>query len=127
MTKATDTNSLHLAPTPAPARNQARDRARDLAALALLDEPTRRRLYEYVSWHSEPVGRDQAAAALAITRELAAFHLDRLVEAGLLDASYRRLSGRQGPGAGRPAKLYLRADRDLSVSFPERRYEVVAD
>src|SRR5438874_1639871 len=125
MTKATDTNPLHLAPTPAPARDrarlQARDQARDLAALALLDEPTRRRLYEYVSGHSEPVGRDQAAAALGITRELAAFHLDRLVEAGLLDASYRRLSGRQGPGAGRPAKLYLRADRDLSVSFPERR------
>ena len=68
-----------------------------------------------------------AVAALGIKRELAAFHLDRLVEAGLLQTEYRRLSGRTGPGAGRPAKLYRRTDAEIGVSFPARRYAWVAD
>src|SRR5205085_7318103 len=72
-------------------------------------------------------GRDRVASALGIGRELAAFHLDRLVEGGLLETTYRRLTGRTGPGAGRPAKLYSRAGRDFSVSFPARRYEDVAE
>jgi predicted ArsR family transcriptional regulator len=95
----------------------------DVAALA---EPVRRALYLHVAGQSEPVGRDAAAAAVGIGRALAAFHLDRLVDAGLLTAEYRRLTGRSGPGAGRPAKLYRRADRVIEVSLPERRYELVA-
>jgi predicted ArsR family transcriptional regulator len=98
-----------------------------VAALALLDEPTRRRLYELVAASHDEVGRDQAAQALGISRELAAFHLDRLVEAGLLETAYRRLGGRSGPGAGRPAKLYRRAGREVTVSLPPRRYEAIAD
>lgn len=98
-----------------------------VAALALLDEPTRRRLYELVAASHDEVGRDQAAQALGISRELAAFHLDRLVEAGLLETAYRRLGGRTGPGAGRPAKLYRRAEREVTVSLPPRRYEAIAD
>jgi predicted ArsR family transcriptional regulator len=97
-----------------------------LAAVALLDEPTRLRLYEFVG-KREAVGRDAAAKGLGISRELAAFHLDKLVEAGLLDTTFRRLSGRSGPGAGRPAKLYSLAARDISVSLPERHYEVPAE
>ena len=98
-----------------------------VGAVALLDEPKRRRLYELVSSAGGPVGRDEAAAALGISRELAAFHLDRLVEAGLLTAEYRRLGVRRGPGAGRPAKLYRRAQGELSVSLPRRDYERAAE
>jgi predicted ArsR family transcriptional regulator len=97
-----------------------------LAAVALLDEPTRLRLYEFVG-SRDAVGRDAAAEGVGISRELAAFHLDKLVEGGLLETTFRRLSGRSGPGAGRPAKLYSRSARDVSVSLPERHYEVPAE
>jgi predicted ArsR family transcriptional regulator len=100
---------------------------RDVQALALLDEPVRRVLYEWVAQAGRAVGRDEAAAGAGISRALAAFHLDRLAEAGLLDVEFRRLSGRTGPGAGRPAKLYRRATREVSVSLPARRYEVPAE
>lgn len=98
----------------------------DLAALRLLDDPVRRKLYDWVAAQPDAVGRQDAAAAVGVTRGLAAFHLDKLVVAGLLDASYRRLSGRVGPGAGRPARVYRRSDREFNVSVPERRYERVA-
>ncbi len=97
-----------------------------LDAIASLAEPVRRGLYLYVIGRPDAVGREEAALAVGIGRALAAFHLDRLVQAGLLTAEYRRLSGRTGPGAGRPAKLYRRADRQLEVSIPERRDDVVA-
>ena len=96
-------------------------------AIALLEEPTRRRLYDLVVARTEPVGRDDAAGSLGISRELAAFHLDRLFEAGLLEAEYRRRGGRTGPGAGRPAKLYRRARREVAISLPPRSYDVAAD
>lgn len=98
-----------------------------VAALAELEEPRRRRLYEHVVASDEPVGRDAAANALGISRGLAAFHLDRLVAAGLLDVEYRRLTGRSGPGAGRPAKLYRRARREVSTSYPPRDYVRAAE
>jgi len=98
-----------------------------IRSVALLDEPNRGRLYDLVARAGEPVGRDDAAAALGISRELAAFHLDRLVEAGLLSAEFRRLTGRTGPGAGRPAKLYRRTEGDVVVTVPARNYELAAD
>jgi predicted ArsR family transcriptional regulator len=98
----------------------------DLRAIASLDEPARRALYEWVASSGRAVGRDEAAAAAGVSRALAAFHLDRLVKDGLLIPEYRRLSGRTGPGAGRPAKLYRRAPREVSVTLPERRYETAA-
>ena len=79
---------------------------RELEAMAALREPTRRRLYQFVERQVEAVSRDEAAAEVGISRALAAFHLDKLVELGLLRAEYRRLSGRSGPGAGRTSKLY---------------------
>jgi predicted ArsR family transcriptional regulator len=97
-----------------------------ITAVAALGEPTRRRLFEWVVAQPDAVGRDQAATALGIGRPLAAFHLDRLVEAGLLAVEYRRLTGRSGPGAGRPAKLYRASEADVQVSLPARRYDVVA-
>lgn len=98
-----------------------------LEQLAVLAEPLRRRLYLHVAEQTAPVSRDAAAAALGIARSLAAFHLDRLVEAGLLATEFRRLSGRTGPGAGRPAKLYRLADGEVRAILPERRYEVAAE
>jgi predicted ArsR family transcriptional regulator len=102
------------------------DRDRDLIALGLLVEPVRRDLYDWVVAQARPVGREESARALKITRALATFHLDRLAAAGLLEGGYRRLSGRVGPGAGRPARVYWRADREFSVSLPDRRYERIA-
>jgi predicted ArsR family transcriptional regulator len=98
-----------------------------IEAVALLEEPNRQRLYDLVISNHEPVGRDDAAGALGISRELAAFHLDRLVQAGLLETEYRRRSGRSGPGAGRPAKLYRRGDREVAVSLPPRHYDLAAE
>ncbi len=97
-----------------------------IEALALLEEPNRRRLYDLIAGGREPIGRDEAASALGISRELAAFHLDRLLRAGLLESEYRRLGGRTGPGAGRPAKLYRRSSREIAISLPARRYDVAA-
>ena len=99
---------------------------RNVDAIALLAEPARRALYEWVVAAGRPVSRDEAAAGAGVSRALAAFHLDRLVGAGLLTPEYRRLSGRTGPGAGRPAKLYARAPAEVAVSLPERSYEVAA-
>ncbi|WIV55309.1 helix-turn-helix transcriptional regulator [Amycolatopsis nalaikhensis] len=95
-----------------------------LAAVAALDEPTRRRLYEYVVRQPEPVSRDDVAAALSVPRATVAFHLDRLVDERLLAVGHERRTGRSGPGAGRPAKLYRRSDRQVCVSLPERQYEL---
>src|SRR3954468_11384756 len=97
-----------------------------LEALAPLAEPLRRRLYLHVAASPNAVGRDEAAAALGIARSLAAFHLDRLVQDGLLDTEYVRRSGRTGPGAGRPAKLYRRASSPHSITLPSRNYELAA-
>ena len=98
----------------------------EIAGLASLAEPARRDLYLFVAGRPGDVSRDQAARAVGISRSLAGFHLDRLVEEGLLEASFRRLSGRSGPGAGRPSKLYRRSSRQLEVSVPPRRYELAA-
>ena len=98
----------------------------DLAALSTLDDPVRSRLYRLVAGRTEPLGRDEAAAAVGIGRGLAAYHLDKLVEAGLLTASYERPPGRGGPGAGRPAKVYDRSEREFAVSVPAREYELAA-
>src|SRR5580658_3146020 len=96
----------------------------DLASVSSLDDPLRRRLYEVVARRTEPVCRDEAAAAAGIGRALAVYHLDKLVEAGLLEATYARPAGRTGPGAGRPAKLYARSDREFAVTVPPREYEL---
>lgn len=98
-----------------------------ITAVALLEEPNRQHLYDLVAASQEPVGRDDAAAALGMSRALAAFHLDRLVQGGLLDTEYRRRGGRTGPGAGRPAKLYRRADRQVAISLPPRNYAFAAN
>ena len=98
----------------------------DLASVSCLDDRVRGRLYAFVSGRSEPVGRDEAAAAVGIGRALAVYHLDKLVESGLLTASYRRPPGRGGPGAGRPAKVYSRSGGEFMVAVPPREYQLAA-
>jgi predicted ArsR family transcriptional regulator len=95
-------------------------------AVGALQDPVRRRLYDFVAGQGDDVSRNRAAAACGIQRTLAAFHLDKLADVGLLDVTYRRLSGRSGPGAGRPAKLYRRAGNEHVVSVPPRAYSVAA-
>ena len=97
-----------------------------LDAVSSLGDPVRRALYEFVAGRTEPVGRDEAAAAVGIGRPLAAYHLDKLVTFGLLTASYQRQPGRSGPGAGRPAKVYARSGSEFAVTVPHREYELAA-
>ncbi|HET7303786.1 MAG TPA: helix-turn-helix domain-containing protein [Segeticoccus sp.] len=104
-------------------REERRDTVRDLSVLA---DPVRRRLYDYVAGQDGPVRREDAAAAADISRTLAAYHLDRLAEAGLLATSYARAGGRAGPGAGRPAKHYARVQDELAVTLPPRNYVLLA-
>lgn len=97
-----------------------------LASVSTLSDPLRARLYDFVAGSREPVGRDDAAAAVGIGRATAVYHLDKLVESGLLTVSYRRPPGRSGPGAGRPAKRYARSEREFTVTVPPREYELAA-
>lgn len=95
-----------------------------VAGVAVLADPVRRALYLYVAASADAVSREQAAAGVGIQRALAAFHLEKLAEEGLLEFEFRRLSGRTGPGAGRPAKLYRRSSREIDVSIPPREYDL---
>jgi predicted ArsR family transcriptional regulator len=94
-------------------------------AIGALADPLRRRLYAFVAGRDDGVGREEAAREVGVPAHSARFHLDKLVEAGLLSVDQRRLSGRSGPGAGRPAKVYRRSATEVAVSLPEREYDLV--
>jgi predicted ArsR family transcriptional regulator len=96
------------------------DRIRGVAAL---DHPVTRSVYRLLAERGE-LSRDVTAEALDLARSVAAFHLDKLVAAGLADVRFERLTGRTGPGAGRTAKVYHRSDNEIGVSLPERRYDL---
>ncbi|WP_028651670.1 helix-turn-helix transcriptional regulator [Nocardioides halotolerans] len=95
-----------------------------VAAIAALDDDVRRALYEHVRGAGSPVTREEAAAAVGISRKLAAFHLDKLVELGVLR------SGFETPGAvrrvGRAPRRYEPAADDIAVRVPERSPELLA-
>lgn len=95
-----------------------------ITKLGALADPMRRALYRFVAEQPGAVSRDQAAEGVEVPRHTAKFHLDRLVEEGLLVTEFRRLTGRSGPGAGRPAKLYRRSRKEVTVSVPSRRYDL---
>lgn len=97
---------------------------RRVTRLGALADPVRRRLYRFVAEQPGAVSRDQAASGVEVPRHTAKFHLDRLVDEGLLVTEFKRLTGRSGPGAGRPAKLYRRSGREVVVSVPSRRYDL---
>lgn len=100
--------------------------AEALDVVAGLADPVRRRLYAVVSDAAEPITKDDAAAAVGISRSLAAYHLERLAADGLLATSFARRSGRQGPGAGRPAKLYRPARTEVQLQLPPRDDRLLA-
>ncbi|HEU0191658.1 MAG TPA: helix-turn-helix domain-containing protein [Mycobacterium sp.] len=97
---------------------------RHAARIGALADPVRLALYRFVAAQPGPVSRDQAADAVGIARHQAKFHLDRLEAEGLLDSDYARLTGKSGPGAGRPSKRYQRSEREIAVSVPPRQYEL---
>src|SRR5690606_669386 len=94
-----------------------------VAGVAALNDPVRRALYRFVADSAEAVSREQAASAVGVQKALAAFHLDKLADEGLLEFEFKRLTGRRGPGAGRPAKLYRRSARQIDLSLPPREYD----
>ena len=110
--------------TASPAPSSA-DFDAQVTGIAALGDQLRRGLYRYVIAQPGPVNRDQVADGAGVARHVAKFHLDKLVDDGLLAVEYARPPGRRGPGAGRPAKLYSRSSRELAVSLPQRDYELV--
>ncbi len=100
------------------------DLERRISGIAALDQPLRRDLYRLLSERDGWVTRDEASEALGVPRSVAAFHLDKLVEAGVVEITFERTTGRTGPGAGRPAKLYRRSSEEVSASVPDRRYDL---
>jgi predicted ArsR family transcriptional regulator len=97
---------------------------RNVTGIGVLADPVRRQLYQFVCSQDQPVSRDQAAQAVGVARHKAKFHLDRLEAEGLLEADYLRMTGRAGPGAGRPAKRYRRGHSEFAVTLPARDYEL---
>ena len=95
---------------------------RHAARYAVIEEPQRRAIYRFVREAHRPVTREEVAAAADVSRSLAAFHLERLLDAGLLTADYARAPGRGGPGSGRPAKRYAASDAEITIEIPPRRY-----
>lgn len=83
-------------------------------------------MYLYVTQRPTSVTVNEIAEAFGLHRNAAKHHLDRLLEAGLLKAEFRRVNGRRGPGAGRPSKLYSSTDAEVSFSVPERHYDLLA-
>lgn len=101
--------------------------ALDIRPLAALDDGLRWRIYQVVRERRRPVTREEVADAVGISTKLAAFHLDKLLDRGLLRAHYARPAGRSGPGAGRTSKMYEPSDLELEVSIPERRYDLAGE
>lgn len=90
-----------------------------------LADPVRRSLYELVRRQRRPVTREEAAQAVDISRNLAAFHLDKLVDVGMLRARYEAPTERPR-GRGRTPKVYEATDDGLTLTIPPRQYELLA-
>jgi predicted ArsR family transcriptional regulator len=103
------------------------DLSDQLSSVGVLAEPARRSLYEYVVRQQGAVGREQAAEAVGMPLHSVKFHLDKLAASGLLEVEYRRLTGRTGPGAGRPSKLYRPSRREVAFTVPPRRYHLAGE
>jgi predicted ArsR family transcriptional regulator len=95
-----------------------------VAAIAALDDDARRALYEYVRAAAMPVTREAAADAVGISRNLAAFHLDKLVELGVLRS---RFDGPRARRVGRAPLVYEPGDADIAVRVPERSPDLLAE
>lgn len=100
---------------------------RRVSSIAALDQPIRRDLYRMLCTSDGWTSRDEAAESLALPRSVAAFHLDKLVEAQVAEVRYERPQGRSGPGAGRPSKLYRRSEVEIAASVPPRHYDLAGE
>jgi predicted ArsR family transcriptional regulator len=100
---------------------------RRMAAVASLGDEKRRQLFELIAASDAAVGRDDAALALGLPRSTASFHLDRLVQDGLLAVEFHKAAGKSGPGSGRPAKMYRQATSEVGASVPDRNYDLAAE
>ena len=98
-----------------------------MAAVASLGDDKRRQLYQLVASSAGAVGRDDAAEALGLPRSTASFHLDKLVQDGLLAVEFHKAAGKTGPGSGRPAKMYRPAAGEMGVSVPDRNYDLAGE
>ena len=98
-----------------------------MAAVASLGDDKRRQLFQLVASSDGAVGRDDAAEALGLPRSTASFHLDRLVQDGLLAVEFHKAAGKTGPGSGRPAKMYRPAASEVSASVPDRNYDLAGE
>jgi len=87
----------------------------------------RKRIYDLIRKAHHAVSREDVAKEIGISRKLAAFHLDKMADRGLLKSHYARPPGRRGPGAGRSAKYYEPSDLEIQVSIPERRYDLAGE
>ncbi|MGV9853609.1 helix-turn-helix transcriptional regulator [Streptomyces sp. NPDC003442] len=96
-----------------------------IGSVSVLSEDSRRRMFVFIRRAGRAVTRDEAAASVGISRKLAAFHLDKLVDAGLLRARYETPGGIRK--VGRRPKVYEPTDAQITVSIPERRHELLAD
>jgi predicted ArsR family transcriptional regulator len=97
------------------------------AAIAALRDPARRALFDAVARSNTAVSIDEVVRATGTPKSTAALHLDRLVELGVLVVAFERRSGKSGPGAGRPAKVYRAADVEIATSIPARDYELMGE
>lgn len=97
-----------------------------LTVVASLGDEVRRSLYRYVRSEARSVTRDEAAGAVGVSRKLAAFHLDKLVERGLLVAAYGH-GDPPSPRVGRAPKVYRPSAIEVSVSIPPRRYDTLGE
>ena len=98
-----------------------------VSAVAVLAEESRRVMYAFIRRQSRPVTRDEAAAEAGISRKLAAFHLEKLVEAGLLRAEPQPRPAGAPRGRGRVPKAYRPTDAQLTVTIPERRLDLLGE
>jgi len=92
-----------------------------LDRLAAAGDPQLRRILLYARGRRDAFTAAEVAASLDMHRNVARSRLDRLAEAGFLSVTLERPSGRRGPGAGRPAKVYRVAPELEGVEFPDRR------
>lgn len=99
----------------------------DVKRLSTLDDDLRRSMYLFARRQLDGVNRVEVAKEFGVSPKLAAFHLDKLADEGLLSFHYARPPGRSGPGAGRPAKIYRASEAEIEVSLPERRYDLVGN
>src|SRR5687767_4427522 len=87
--------------------------------ISALQDPTRRRILLdfYVHQVHQPEWTSaEVAGAVGVHRTVAHGHLERLVALGYLSSSQRRGT------AGKPAKLYRLAGKQIDLSYPLRRF-----